>query len=94
MDNILYDLVEAYGTVALPWGYLCMMVARAGYVSFDDNFKKAFIILIFASITHYAYSGVSHFYPSPAYILYPVSMVLSLGAALLWRRYLAYFSFL
>lgn len=93
MDSILYNFIKAYGTVALPWGYLCMLVARTGYASADDNFKKAFIILIFASITHYAHLGISYFCSISVYILYPIAMAFSLVLAFLWRRYVGYFIF-
>lgn len=101
MEDVIAELVKAYGTITLPVGFLAMLIARAGYYKFDDNIRRCFIILVFAAINYYSYWSLSWLCEISGcnqsdlliFVKWLFACIFTISTACIWRKWGSYFYF-
>lgn len=88
---MLLDFIKNYGTIAVPIGFLAMLLVRSGYYKFDDNLRRSFVVLIFATISYYSQIGFALFVTSkyflPLLFTWFLSAISTLSIAIIWRKW-------
>jgi len=86
MENLISKLIEQYGMIALPVGFLSMLIARSGYYKFDDVLRRSLITLMFSAIAYHGHSWISKniTFTSHHWI---TACIMTLCVALFWRKW-------
>ena len=79
------EFIKDYGTVAVPIGFLAMLIIRSGYYKFDDNLRRGFIVCVFAAIAYHLHILINNF--ALTMVAWPLASMITLSCAYLWRKW-------